>query len=324
VGNIATSSIGTLAVGEVRISGRVEPAELTLVSALQSRACVYYRARIRERDDRHERTVLDEERAVGFRVRDASGAIRVFPRGSAWDVPATFEDADGFGGERPPALALRQGPAFEPATPDREDLVARLLTVSGSGPSARDGIGGRGGGGRRDYEEARLEPGDVVTIVGTALPFDQLPDPTGADIADGEAMGGPLAAMDDPEIAADLAAARAAGTLETDPAEAWGNAAIPGFGIGAPVRPPELDPAATAPPLADAGTAERFERTFEIEPGELVLSVGPDRPMLVLAGPPVAAVNRGQDRFLVGLGGAVLAIASGLVLAAGLSGGLTL
>ena len=324
VADIATSAIGTLAVGEVRVTGRVEAAELALVSPLQSRPCVYYRARIRERDDRQERTVLDEERAVGFRVRDGTGTIRVFPRGSAWDVPPAFEDADGFGGERPPGVALRGGSAFQPATPDREELVAGLLTVRPAGPSTLDGFGGRSRGGRRDYVEARLEPGDVVTIIGTALPFDQLPDPAGADVSEGEAMGGPLAAADDPEIAADLAAARAAGTLETDPAEAWGNAAIPGFGIGAPVRPPELDPAATAPALADADTAEHFERTFEIGPSELVLALGPDRPMLVSAGPPTAAVIRGQDRFLVGLAGAVLAIASGLVLAVGLSGGLTL
>jgi len=323
VADTATSRIATLAVGEVRVTGRVEPAELTLVSPLQSRTCVYYRARVREGDDRHERTVLDEERAVGFRVRDDTGSLRVFPRGSAWDVPSTFKDADGFGGVRPPGLDLRRGPAFEPATPEREDLVARLLTVR-PGHGALDSIAGRASAGRREYEEARLGPGDVVTIIGTALPFDQLPDPAGADLSEGEGSGGPLAATDDPEIAADLAAARAAGTLETDPAEAWGNAAIPGFGIGAPVRPPELDPEAIPPALADAATAERYERTFEIDPGELVLAIGPDRPMLVSAGPPAAVVNRGQERFLVGLAGAVLAIASGIVLAMGLSGGLGL
>ena len=46
-------------------------------------------------------------------------------------------------------------------------------------------------------------------------------------------MGGssdPL--IDDPEVAADLAEARAEGTLVDDPAAAWGNAAIPGFGSG--------------------------------------------------------------------------------------------
>jgi len=324
VADTATSRIATLAVGEVRVSGRVEPAELTLVSPLQSRTCVYYRARINQREGDSRRTVLDEERAVGFRVRDETSAIRVFPRGGTWDVPVRFEDSDGFAGERPPGVALRHGPAIEPATPDREELVARLLTVRPRILGTIDPIVGRGATGRREYEEWRVEPGETVTIIGTALPFDQLPDPAGADVSEGEAMGGPLAATEDPEIAADLAAARAAGTLESDPDEAWGNAAIPGFGIGAPVRPPELDPAATAQVLADEETAERFERTFEIAPTELVLAVGPDRPMLVSFGPPAAVVNRAQDRFIVGLFGAVLAIASALVLAVTLGGGLSL
>jgi hypothetical protein len=135
-------------------------------------------------------------------------------------------------------------------------------------------------------------------------------------------VGGPLAAAADPEIAADLEAARAAGTLETDPQAAWGNAAIPGFGIGEPVRAPELDAAAARPSVADAPTADRFTRTFEIAPTELVLAIGPDRPMLVSIGPPVAVVDRGQDRFILGLLGAILAIVSAVVLAIELGGGL--
>ena len=39
VADIATSSIDSIAAGEVRVSGIVEPAELTLVSLLQSRQC---------------------------------------------------------------------------------------------------------------------------------------------------------------------------------------------------------------------------------------------------------------------------------------------
>jgi hypothetical protein len=321
IADTASSGIATLAVGEVLVTGRVEPAELTLVSPLQSQGCIYYRAHVRERDGRSERTVLDEERAVGFRVRDETGSIRIFPRGAVWDVPARLRDSDGLAGERPPGLALRQGPAFEPASADREALVERLLTVRPGALGTFDAISGRLAGGRRDYEESRIEPGDTVTILGTALPFDQLPDPAGADVSDGESIGGPLGALEDAEIAADLAAARAAGTLGTDPAEAWGNAAIPGFGIGAPVRPPELDPAARPPGLADEARADRFERTFEIAPAELVLAIGPDRPLLVSSGAPAAIVSRSQDRFRAGLAGAVLAIVSALVLATIVTGG---
>ena len=73
-------------------------------------------------------------------------------------------------------------------------------------------------------------PGDPVTIVGRALPFSDLADPTGADIDVASDVD-----ADDPEVAADLAEARASGALVDDPAAAWGNAAIPGFGIGRPV-----------------------------------------------------------------------------------------
>ncbi len=321
IADIATSPIGAIAVGEVRVTGVVEPAELTLVSPLQSRICVYYRSQVREGDGRERRTVFEEQRAVGFRVRDASGTVRVFPRDAAWDVPDGFGGGDGPLGAPPTGLAVRSGPAFATADPDRDELVARLLTVAPVAPDPgmpgiADPLGLPLGHGDRDYREAWLEPGETVTIVGTALPFAELPDPEDADLAAGAtAAGGPQAATDDPEIAADLAAARAAGTLETDPREAWGNAAIPGFGIGRPVSMPELDPAARALPLADAATAERTTRRFEIAPEALVIAAGPDRPLLVSRGAPSLAVARQEDRFLAGLAGAILAIVSAVVLA---------
>jgi hypothetical protein len=94
-------------------------------------------------------------------------------------------------------------------------------------------------------KEARIEPGDDHDRR-DRLPSPSSRIPTGrtSPTASPGARGGP----DDPEIAASYAEARAAGILNTDPAEAWGNAAIPGFGIGRPVRPPILDPAADALP----------------------------------------------------------------------------
>ena len=77
-----------------------------------------------------------------------------------------------------------------------------------------------------------------MTIVGRALPFSDLADPAGADIG----LRRRTSSLDDPEVAADLAEARATGHLADDPAEAWGNAAIPGFGIGRPVDAPEHRP----------------------------------------------------------------------------------
>jgi hypothetical protein len=318
IADTATSTITSLAVGEVRVSGIVEPAEVTLISPLQSVPCVYYRSSIRESaGDDGSRVVLGEERSVGFRVRDAGGEVRVFPRGGRFDVPDVFDESTGAFGDEPPGLQLRDGSAYANPELDREAQVAALLTVRGP---AEDPFGGaRVGGSRgRRYAEARIEPGQVVTVVGQAIPFDQLADPDGADLGGGP---GGAAGSDDPEIAASIAEARAAGTLLADPADAWGNAAIPGFGIGQPVAAPELDPAAHPLPLAEPGQAARARRTFEIGPEELVIAAAADTALLVALGPPSNAAARHQRRFLAGLLGAVLAIGSGIALAVMVTGG---
>jgi hypothetical protein len=334
IGDTAASRIASAAVGELLVTGTVEPAELTLVSPLQSEPCVFYRARIDDSDGDTSTTAFRDERAVGFRVRDATGELRVFPRGARFDVPSRFDERTGSIGEEPVGLRLRSGGAFAPGPLDREAQIAALLTVQPAGRSVGQTLGGDAGGigwsalprlasptfgtssRTRHYTEARLEPGDVVTILGRALPFDQLDDPEWADRVDG---GDVLAG--DPEIAADLAAARAAGTLESDPAEAWGNAAIPGFGIGRPVRPPELDADANVPALAPPADAARFARTFEIAPNALVLASSPDIPLVISQGAPAAAAGRHEREFLIGLLGAVLAIVSAVGLAI-LAGGL--
>ena len=122
-------------------------------------------------------------------------------------------------------------------------------------------------------------------------------------------------------IAADLAEARASGTLAADPEEAWGNAAIPGFGIGQPVRAPHLDPAAHPMPLADSATAARTQRTFEIAPEDLVVATTTDVPLLISIGAATEAAAREDRRFYVGVLGAILSIGSAVVLAAAISGG---
>ena len=81
-------------------------------------------------------------------------------------------------------------------------------------------------------------------------------------------------------IAANIAEARAAGILLTDPEDAWGNAAIPGFGIGRPTRQPELDPGIVGGPRAahrDRGPHERRRRLDPDRQRELVAAVGPPR-----------------------------------------------
>ena len=325
ISDTSPSRISSIAVGEVLVSGIVEPAELTLVSPLQSAPCVFYRSRIESSGD-DDSTVFREEAAVGFRVRDDSGDLRVFPRGARFDVPPRFDEGSGALGGSPAGLRLRSGAAYGHAE-DREAQIAALLTVrpAGSGLPGEEGrlSGGLGSAllghasGSRHYKEARIEPGDVVTVMGRALPFDQLDDPDSADVL---APGSPLG--DDTEVAADLAAARAAGTL-LDPEEAWGNAAIPGFGIGRPVREPDLDEAATDPPLATEDDAARYRRTFEIAPDALILAAAPDAPLTIAIGPPSVAAGRRQREFFVGLLGAVVAIGSAMALAVMLTSGPT-
>ena len=108
IGDTGTSRIATLAAGEVRVSGRIESAEVLLVSPLQSAPCVYYRSTIEnDTDDGDGVDDLFEERAIGFRVIDDSGEVRVFPRGARWDAPVCFDDRTGMFGETPAGLSLR-------------------------------------------------------------------------------------------------------------------------------------------------------------------------------------------------------------------------
>lgn len=319
VGDTATSTISSLAVGEVRIGGVIEAAELTLVSLLQSTPCVYYRSTIggaRDVDETEARS--GEERSIGFRVRDATGSIRVFPRGARIDAPVRFSDEMGVMGDEPAGLAVRVGAATQPGEPDRAMAIADLLRVRGADRSTWPAAL-RDNGGRRTYREARLEIGDAVTIVGRALPFSDLTDPVAAD------QGSDADVPDtDPEIVADLAEARASGSLTTDSEAAWGNAAIPGFGIGRPVMTPELDPAADRLPLATPQEAARVERTFEIAPDTLVLASSAEVPLLVAYGAPGAVMQRSQSRYTIGLLGAVLAIASAMILASMINRGFEL
>ena len=320
ISGTSASRIASLAVGEVLVTGTAEAIELTLVSPLQSGPSVYYRSRITESADGDGDDLFREERAVGFRVNDGSGGVRVFPNGSEFDVPDRFDESTSAWGGEPAGLHRRQGPAFAPGPADREAQIEALLSVrepdawslrAGAGPASPSSRG------QRHYREARIEVGDTVTVTGRVLPFRDLADPGAANLLDGSAVAG-----EDPEVAMDLAAARAAGLLAASPAEAWGNAAIPGFGIGRPVHTPELDPAATPLPAADPDLATRVAATFEIAPDDLVLATSDEVPLRIALGAPAAVAARHDRQFVLGLLGAVLAIGSAMCLALLLDGGL--
>lgn len=323
VEDIGTSSISSLAAGEARLAGTIQPLALTLRSPLQSVECLYYRSRVRQDEGRNERrTIFAAERAVGFTLTDGSGTIKVLPRGATWRVPDLWQENSGLLGDDPIGLDVGAGETMASALTPAQQAEA-LLTVHPPDPSADEALLGGGGllggavgglmGGRRYYEEARLAPGDTVTLVGTALPYRDVADPATADRYD------PDVALVDPEIAADLAAGQASGHLETDPAKAWGNAAIPGFGIGQPTRPPVLDPrarpeavVADAPAASAAATA-----LFEIPDDALVMASAPGSPLTVYAGTPEAATTTASGGLLqAGLGVGVMVLAAILLVIA--------
>ena len=94
LGDTSTSSIDSLAAGEVRVTGhdrgrRGDPR----VAAPEPGVRVVQGPRA---DADHEGgDIFAEERAVGFRVRDAGGTIRVFPRGARVGGATAVRGQDG-------------------------------------------------------------------------------------------------------------------------------------------------------------------------------------------------------------------------------------
>ena len=332
ISSVATSSLDGIAAGEVRVTGIVEPIDQTLVSPLQSKACVWYRARIDEAGD-NGRVLLDEEKAQEFRIRNESGDIRIVPRGARWEIGAAFDASTGISGDEPPGLQLRRAGAYAAAVErdpaemsEAEKEVARqaLLTVQtpvdptlAEGWSVADGNWGSGVGlarsrGKR-YREARLEVGETVTILGQALPW--------ADVKDHLHAWDPSSNVE-MAIAEDVARARELGMLAASPEEAWGNAAIPGFGIGSPTVSPELDPQARQPePRGEDAHREALAR-YDIPDEELIVSRGQKGEMAVYAGAPQQATMHHDFAFALGVMGALMAVFCALGLGAILTGNL--
>lgn len=327
---VATSSLASIAAGEVRVSGIVEAIGQTLVSPLRSRPCVWYRARVEESGEKG-RVLLAEERALGFRIADESGTIRVLPQGARWEIDPVLEGSTSMGGDGPSGLQLRAGPGLAPFVPDDPDLMTEsqrqaaieaLLTVKPPAPASAGALGDRGvalgsgigigsGSGHR-YSEACLEPGEVVTVIGQALPWSDVHELVIA--RDGGSNV-------ERAIAEDIAVARAAGHLVASPDEAWGNAAILGFGIGRPTRPPDLDPEAHPPELSDTEAETAASDSFDIPDEDLVLTGGRHGPLAIYAGAPLEATTHHDFAFAVGILGAGMAVLCALGLGAILSGG---
>jgi hypothetical protein len=311
------------------VSGTVEPVALTLVSPLQSTPCVWYRARIEESGE-SSRVLMNEERSQEFDLRDATGRVRIVPRGARWEIGPVFDESTGLTGDEPPGLAPRTGSSFaviaerDPAALsglERDAAIADLLRVKAPAPpvdtsaledaapfGASLGVGGR----RKRYRESRLEPGQTVTIIGQARPWSDVREAMAAWDAGSNV---------DRDIAGDIAAARAAGMLVGSPEEAWGNAAIPGFGIGKPTGMPEVDPEATPPEVVEPPPEPTPAGRYLIGDDELVIARGRS-PLAIYAGTPAEAEMHHDSSFVLGIVGAVMSVVSVLAVGVLLTGGL--
>jgi hypothetical protein len=201
----------------------------------------------------------------------------------------------------------------------RQAAIDALLTVSPTAPAdEEDGSGpgitglGLGTGGGRRYREARVEVGQTVTVLGQALPW--------ADVR--EELVAPAGTNVERAIADDIAIARETGQLAATAEEAWGNAAIPGFGIGRPTRPPDIDPAARPADLADPGADAAARQRHQIPAHELVLARAPGGDLAIYEGASQEATRRHDGAFLLGLVGGVMAVVCTFALGASLAGGL--
>mgnify|MGYP001817961077 FL=1 len=328
ISSVATSTLDGIAAGEVRVTGVVEPVEQTLVSPLQSKPCVWYRSRIETTGD-NSRVIFDEERSQEFRLKNDTGEIRVVPRGARWEIGVVYDERTSLTGGDPPGLHRRSGAAFAPnlerdtesmTDVERETAAQALLTVQRPDPTdaldpddgaERFGIYFSNQGGKR-YREARLEPGETITILGQAWPW--------GEVRETVLAWNPSSNVER-DIAGDLAEARAQGLLVGSPEEAWGNAAIPGFGIGQPTAEPELDPEALEMDVPeDPQVHEDALAKYVIPDEELVLSRGLRGGMAIYPGTPAQATQHHDMAFLVGVIGAVMAALCAFALGAMLTG----
>ena len=312
VGDTSTSAISSLAAGEVRISGVVEAAEMTLVSLLQGVACVYYRATIgRGGDVSPVESGFTEERSIGFRVRDATGAIRVFPRGARFDAAVRFNEETGAMGDEPPGLAIRTGAATRLSEliatrrlPSSCGCATRMTTAIDRPRCATATV--HGGIAKHVSSPVTRSRSSVAPCPSRILPTRWRPTPASR----------PTSSTATPRSRRTWLRLERPASSPPIPRTPGATPRSRGSGSAGRSTTPEIDPAANALPLATPEEAAQAERTFEIAPDTLVLASSAEVPLLIAYGD--AGRGRGARASCVhalGLLGAILAIASAMVFA---------
>ena len=161
----ARRAIATLAAGEVRVSGRIESAEVTLVSPLQSAPCVYYRSSIEIGDD--DRGDVDDcgrgtrGRVPGGRRDRATSACSRAGRAGTPRSASTI--GPGRSARSRPGSPCDQGAPIAPAELDREAAIAALLTVRpATGADRCDDADGWVSAGLVDDRAGRVDAGAIA------------------------------------------------------------------------------------------------------------------------------------------------------------------
>ena len=321
IGDTGTSRIASMAAGEVRVSGTIEPAEVTLVSPLQSAPCVYYRAVDRARRRRLAPSAdLREERAVGFRVRDETRRHPGVPaRGPLGRARSRLDESTGIlrrgAGRARPADGQRD----RPAELDREAADRRAADGPAGGSrttaeaTARRPVraDARGTTARRAWR-----PATPVTIVGRAMPFSDLADPAEADSRSGRRSppttrrsprtsprpARPGSWRTIPRRRGATPRSRASGSGGRCVRRSWTRRRTP-----CRWRRPRTRP-------GPSGDSHRARDAWSWPAPRMCRCSS-------RTACPASAAERHQDRFIVGLLGAVLAIGSAMALAILVSGG---
>lgn len=145
--------------GRFEVRGQVRSDDQTLISPIGGRTCVYWKLRIEERrwesrredgfrrDRKRWATIVNDDECVPFFVEDASGRARVSPSGADTSIAGEGHRYSGFLNTLPDSVQhrLRRGSLFG---------------------LFRSGIRRRFGRGRLRYEEAVLEVGEEVYVLG--------------------------------------------------------------------------------------------------------------------------------------------------------------
>ena len=227
-----------------------------------------------------------EERSIGFRVRDATGSLRVFPRGARFDAPVRFDVETDLLGDDPPDSTIRHGGSTRPAEIDEAAAAAALLTVDPRVPAAPAGLAVAADGGRTRSRGSSREIRSRSSAGHSPSPISQTRP---ARISAAPRIRSVTTRRSPPTSPRRGPTGRSSTTRPRPGATPRSPAS--GSGGRSSLRPSTRP--RTRSRSADAEAAARAERTFRIAPETLVLAASDEVPLLIAYG---AARGRRRSR----------------------------